>query len=110
MMPSSLTEIPSVYLGKHFCQFLPGWPPVRYCGVSWKEAKLKVTDTLTWVRCFCTYSAVGGAHDPIALLELMMAYMSTVVRVSQEFKGWLRCGMILDSTSRCQLPTIISGR
>ena len=58
---------------------------------SGKRRSRKVTEILTWVRCFCTYSAVRGAHSPEMLPELM-AYLSTIVRVSQEFIGlaWVR--------------------
>jgi hypothetical protein len=44
----------------------------------------KVTEICTWVQCFGTYVAV--------LIPELMAYMATIVRVSQDFAGfgWVR--------------------
>ena len=58
---------------------------------SGKRRSRKVTEILIWVCCFCTCLAVRGAHSPEMLPELM-AYLSTIVKVSQEFIGlaWVR--------------------
>ena len=45
----------------------------------------------TWVQCFSTYVSVLAPAHPETIPELM-AYMSTIVRVSQDFVGlaWVR--------------------
>ncbi len=51
----------------------------------------KVTDIFTWVQCFGSYVSVLGPHFPKVIPELM-AYMATIVRVSQDYTGlaWVR--------------------
>ena len=51
----------------------------------------KVTDIFTWLQCYGTYVSVLGRHTPEAIPELL-AYMGTIVRVSQDFQGlaWVR--------------------
>ena len=51
----------------------------------------QVTDVFTWVQCFGTYVAVVAPVEPLAVPELM-AYMGTIVRVSQDYDGlgWVR--------------------
>ena len=51
----------------------------------------KVTDIFTWVQCFNTYVSVLAPAHPETIPELM-AYMSTIVRTSQDFSGlaWVR--------------------
>ena len=51
----------------------------------------KVTEVFTWLQCFGSYVAVRGTHAPDLVPELM-AYMATIVRVSQDYAGlaWVR--------------------
>ena len=51
----------------------------------------KVTDILTWLQCFGSYVAVLTPGRP-QLIPEMMAYMSTIIRVSQDYTGlaWVR--------------------
>ena len=51
----------------------------------------KVTDIFTWLQCYATYVSVLGPHAPEAIPELM-AYMATIIRVSQDYQGlaWVR--------------------
>ena len=58
-----------------------------------------VTDIFTWVQCFGTYVAVLTLCEPRMVAELM-AYMGTIIRVSQNYEGlvWVR----YDSAFRCQ--------
>ena len=51
----------------------------------------KVTDIHTWVQCFSTYVATRATHAPQLIPELM-AYLATIVRVSQDYSGlaWVR--------------------
>ena len=51
----------------------------------------KVTDIFTWLQCFSTYVSVRAPQSPYLIPELM-AYMSTIVRVSQDYSGlaWVR--------------------
>ena len=51
----------------------------------------KVTDIFTWLQCFGSFTAVLATHNPGMIPELM-AYMGTIVRVSQDFAGlaWVR--------------------
>ena len=51
----------------------------------------KMTDIFTWVQCFGTYVAVLAPCEPRTVPELM-AYMGTIVRVSQDYEGlgWVR--------------------
>ena len=51
----------------------------------------KVTEIFTWVQCFNTYVSVLAPAHPETIPELM-AYMSTIVRTSQDFSGlaWVR--------------------
>ena len=70
------------------------WSP-REDGDSGRETKArrsrKVTDTFTWLQCFGVYVSVRTLSAPSLIPELM-AYMSTIVRVSQDFSGlaWVR--------------------
>ena len=51
----------------------------------------QVMDIFTWVQCFGTYVAVVAPVEPLSVSELM-AYMGTIVRVSQDYDGlgWVR--------------------
>ena len=51
----------------------------------------KVTDIFTWLQCFGAYVSVRAPPAPHLIPELM-AYMATIVRVSQDFSGlaWVR--------------------
>lgn len=51
----------------------------------------KVTDILTWVQCFSAFVAVMAPVEPQVVPE-MMAYLSLIVRASQDFEGlgWVR--------------------
>lgn len=51
----------------------------------------KVTDIFTWLQCFAAYVSVRAPPAPHLVPELM-AYMATIVRVSQDFSGlaWVR--------------------
>ena len=51
----------------------------------------KVTDIYTWVQCFATYVATRAPQAPQLIPELM-AYLATIVRVSQDYTGlaWVR--------------------
>ena len=51
----------------------------------------KVTDIFTWLQCYATYVSVLGPHAPEVIPELM-AYMATIIRVSQDYQGlaWVR--------------------
>ncbi len=55
-----------------------------------KEAKSrrtrKVDNIFTWLQSFASYVVVRGAAAPELIAELM-AYQSTIVRVSQDFTG-----------------------
>lgn len=55
----------------------------------------KVTDIFTWVQCFGTYVAVLAPADLLAVPELM-AYMGTIVRMSQDYEGlgWVRYDLV----------------
>ena len=59
----------------------------------------KVINIFTWVQCFDTYVAVLAPCEPQTVPELM-AYMGTIVRVSQDYEGlgWVR----YDLAFRCQ--------
>lgn len=46
----------------------------------------KVTDITTWTQCFATFVSVLGPQNPAAIPELM-AYMSNVIRASQDYEG-----------------------
>ena len=66
------------------------WSPNRDDDTAQKkpppQRTRKVTDIFTWVQCFGTYVSVLAPSYPEAIPELM-AYMSTIVRVSQDFSG-----------------------
>ena len=51
----------------------------------------KVTDIFTWLQCFGAYVSVRAPQAPHLIPELM-AYMATIVRVSQDYSGlaWVR--------------------
>ena len=51
----------------------------------------KVVDIHTWVQCFSTYVATRAPQAPHLIPELM-AYLATIVRVSQDYAGlaWVR--------------------
>lgn len=51
----------------------------------------KVTDILTWVKCFGKYASVRARHAPHLFSELM-AYMGAIVTASQDYAGlaWVR--------------------
>ena len=51
----------------------------------------KVTDIFTWLQYYATYVAVLAQHEPSAVPELM-AYMTLIIRSSQDFEGlaWMR--------------------
>lgn len=51
----------------------------------------KVTNILTWVKCFGQYAIVWSQHAPHRFPELM-AYMGAIVTVSQQYAGlaWMR--------------------
>ena len=51
----------------------------------------KVTDIFTWLQCFGTYVSVRTTHQPELIPELM-AYMSMIIRASQDYTGlaWVR--------------------
>ena len=46
----------------------------------------KVTDIFTWLQCFCSFVGVRAQPNPELVPELM-AYMTTIVRVSQDYPG-----------------------
>ena len=50
----------------------------------------RVLDIFTWLQCFGVYVSIRGMQSPSSIPELM-AYMSTIVRVNQEYTGtaWL---------------------
>ena len=50
-----------------------------------------VTDIHTWVQCFSSYVATRAPQAPELIPELM-AYLATIVRVSQDYSGmaWVR--------------------
>jgi hypothetical protein len=51
----------------------------------------KVTDIFTWIQCYGTYVAVRATGAPEMIPE-MMAYQTTIARVSQDYAGlaWMR--------------------
>lgn len=51
----------------------------------------KVTDIFTWIQCYGAYVSVRATGAPQLIPELM-AYMATIVRVSQDYSGlaWVR--------------------
>ena len=51
----------------------------------------KVTDILTWVKCFGKYASVRARHAPHLFSELM-AYMGAIITASQDYAGlaWVR--------------------
>ena len=51
----------------------------------------KVTDIFMWLQCYAIYVNVLGPHAPETIPELM-AYMATIIRVSQDYQGlaWVR--------------------
>ena len=71
------------------------WSPRGYEGESGRETKerqsRKVTDIFTWLQCLGAYVSVRAPPAPHLIPELM-AYMATIVRVSQDFAGlaWVR--------------------
>ena len=46
----------------------------------------RVTDIFTWLQCFGVFVSVHGAQCP-GLIPELMAYMSLIIRVSQEYAG-----------------------
>ena len=66
------------------------WSPRGDEGDSGREVKgrrsCKVTDIFTWLQCFGAYVSVRAPTAPHLIPELM-AYMATIVRVSQDFSG-----------------------
>ena len=50
-----------------------------------------MTDIFTWPQCFCSFVSVHAQPTP-ALIPELMAYMATIVRVSQDYPGlaWVR--------------------
>ena len=50
-----------------------------------------VTDIFTWLQCFTTYVSMCSPESSNLISELM-AYMTTILRVSQDFTGlgWVR--------------------
>ena len=56
----------------------------------------KVTDIFTWLQCLGTCVAVLAPCEPQTVPELM-AYMSTIVRVSQDYEGlgWVMYNLAL---------------
>ena len=71
------------------------WSPRGDEGDSGRDTKgrrsRKVTDIFTWLQCFGAYVSVRAPPAPHLIPELM-AYMATIVRVSQDFSGlaWVR--------------------
>ena len=59
-------------------------------GASSRRSR-KVTDIFTWLQCYASYVSVLGPHAPETIPELM-AYMATIIRVSQDYQGlaWVR--------------------
>ncbi len=51
----------------------------------------KVSDILTWTQCYASYVVVRVSQSPELVAELM-AYQTTILRVSQDFAGlaWVR--------------------
>ena len=51
----------------------------------------KVTDIYTWAQCFASYVSTRAPQAPHLIPELM-AYLATIVRVSQDYTGlaWVR--------------------
>ena len=56
----------------------------------------KVTDIFTWLQCFCSFVSVRAQQTP-ALIPELMAYMATIVRVSQ---AWHGCSTMQPSASK----------
>jgi len=59
-----------------------------------------VTHIFTWLQCFSMYVSIRALHTPAMLLKLI-AYMSHIIRVHQDYTGlaWIRY-MIQPSISR----------
>ncbi len=51
----------------------------------------KVTDIFTWLQCYGAYVSTRATTAPHLIPELM-AYMTTIIRVSQDYAGlaWFR--------------------
>ena len=71
------------------------WSPRGDEGEVGRESKVrrsrKVTDIFSWLQCFGAYVSIRAPPAPHLIPELM-AYMATIVRVSQDFAGlaWVR--------------------
>ena len=71
------------------------WSVHRLDEGEWRDTKTRrsrqVTDIFTWLQCFGSYVAVLAVRRPHLIPE-MMAYMGTIIRVSQDYSGlaWVR--------------------
>lgn len=62
---------------------------LRVLSASRREAvySQKVTDIFTWLQCSGSFVSVLAPHNPQMITELMV-YMSTIIRISQDFSGY----------------------
>ena len=67
----------------------------------------QVTEFITWLQCFATYTSVLAGHCPAVVPELM-AYLVTIARVSQDFAGL--CWVRYDAAFRRQAAITGDGR
>ncbi len=47
----------------------------------------KITDIATWTQCYGVLVSVLGPSNPLAFLPELMAYMSNIIRASQDIEG-----------------------
>jgi len=67
---------------------LESWPMSEETskGASHRQSRA-VTNIFTWLQCFAAYVSVQGSKSPELFPELM-AYMTTILRVSQDWDGF----------------------
>ena len=92
LVPSKLTR--KIRAGEfvEMSELLPEvWTPKEEGEPEYKKrCGRRVVDIFTWLQCFGVYVSIRGVQSPTAIPELM-AYMSMIVRVNQEYTGmaWL---------------------